>query len=57
MNIWDILILLVITGVAAFAFYRARKRKAEGKSCCCGSCGNCTLCNQSDCHKRTGASL
>ena len=31
MNLWDILILLVIAGVAAFAFYRARKRKAEGK--------------------------
>ena len=57
MNIWDILILLVIAGVAAFAFYRARKRKAEGKSSCCGSYGNCTLCNHSDCHKRTGTSL
>ena len=57
MNIWDILILLAIACIAAIAFFRARKRKAEGKSCCCGSCGNCSLCKQSDCHKRTEASL
>lgn len=46
MNIWDILILLVIAGTAGFAFYRTRKRKAEGKSSCCG---NCSLCGAS-CH-------
>ena len=46
MNIWDILILLVIAGIAGFAFYRTRKRKAEGKSSCCG---NCSLCGAS-CH-------
>ena len=31
MNLWDILILFVIAGIAAFAFFRVRKRKAEGK--------------------------
>ena len=57
MNIWDILILLVIAGTACFAFFRARKRKAEGKSSCCGSCGNCSLCSQSVCQKKTEHSL
>ena len=49
MNLWDILILLVIAGIAGFAFYRAKKRKAERKSSCCGSSGNCSLCGTS-CH-------
>ena len=56
MNLWDILILFVITGIAAFAFFRVRKRKAEGKSCC-GNCSNCSLCSQTDCHNRTDHSL
>ena len=47
MNIWDILIVLMIAGIEAFAFYRTRKRKAEGKSSCCGTCGSCSLCNAS----------
>ena len=49
MNIWDILILLVIAGVAARAFFRVRKRKAEGKSSCGGSC---SLCRDTHCQKR-----
>jgi hypothetical protein len=44
MNIWDILILLAVAGIAFLAFFRARKRKAEGKSSCCG---NCSLCSAS----------
>ena len=35
MNLWDILILLAIAGIAVFAFLAARKRKASGKSSCC----------------------
>ena len=49
MNLWDILILLAIAGVAVFAFFRVRKRKAEGKSSCCGNCSGCSLCGTS-CH-------
>ena len=45
MNLWDILILLAIAGIAFFAFLAARKRKASGKSSCCGcSCEGCGLC-------------
>ena len=47
MNIWDILILLAVAGVAFLAFFRARKRKAEGKICC-GNCSACSLCS-TDC--------
>ena len=43
MNVWDILILLAVAGIAGFSFFRVRNRKAEGKSCC----GNCSLCNAS----------
>ena len=57
MNIWDILILLVIASTAGFAFYRTRKRKAEGKSSCCGNCSQCSLCSQSVCQKKTEHSL
>ena len=45
MNLWDILILLVIAGIAVFAFFMKQKRKAAGKSSCCGcSCESCVLC-------------
>ena len=47
MNIWDILILLAVAGIVAFAFYHARKRRAEGKSSCCGSCESCGMCGAS----------
>lgn len=47
MNLWDILILLAVAGIAAAAF-RGRKK---GSSCCsawsggsCSSCASCTGC-------------
>jgi len=47
MNIFDILILMATAGVAAFAFFRARSRKAAGKSSCCGGCCDaCGLCRK-----------
>ena len=49
MNMWDILILLAIAGIGVVAFLRVRKRKAEGKSSCCGSCSGCSLCGTA-CH-------
>ena len=42
MNIWDILILLAVAGIAVFGFLRARKQKASGKGCC-GDCCQCGL--------------
>lgn len=44
MNVFDILILLAVAGIALFGFVRARKRKAAGKSCCGSSCETCGLC-------------
>ena len=45
MNLWDILILLAIAGIAVCAFFIKKKTKAAGKSSCCGcSCESCGLC-------------
>lgn len=46
MNIFDILILLAVAGIALFGLLRARKRKCCGKGCCgtCTGCEACALC-------------
>ena len=46
MNIFDILILLAVAGIALFGLLRVRKRKRCGKGCCgtCTGCEACALC-------------
>ena len=47
MNIWDILIVLVIAGIAAFA-----RRGYKKKNSCHGGCGSCG-CGCEHCSKDT----
>ena len=53
MNFWDILILLGVAGLAAFAFFLSRRGSGSchGNSCC-GSCDHCAMgCH---CRERSG---
>ena len=43
MNVWDILILLGIAAVIAYALFRKRRKPG-----CCGSCAGCGVCRE-DC--------
>ena len=46
-DVGSLLGVLLTAGVAAFAFFRARSRKAAGKSSCCGGCCDaCGLCRK-----------
>lgn len=46
MNIWDILIVLLIVGLLAFTFSRARKRRASGRQSCCEGCSFSSACSK-----------
>ena len=56
MNVWDILILLAVAGLAALAFILRRRRKASGRGSCCesGSCGSCSLCREKPGQRKPG---
>ena len=44
MNLWDILILLAVAGLAALGIFLHLRRKKSGRDCCSCGCGSCTLC-------------
>ncbi|MBQ9324760.1 MAG: hypothetical protein IJ246_03205 [Clostridia bacterium] len=50
MNIWDILILLLVSGLVVLAIRQIRKARSCGCTGCCASC-------QAGCHVRSGETV